>query len=164
MERIVSLQSRFAEAIDRCPGRTYGQRRQVFARLQRVRNYLLANCTLEIGNRELAHLANYSPTHFIRAFQCVYGETPHKFLVKQRLRRAAELVRHSSLAINEVAIVSGFESPSAFSRLFRRRFGMTAGTMRRLGSQRRLHVGQGSEKKPVPSGGVKIADSAALVL
>jgi len=141
IERIISLQSDFAREIDRCPGRTYGQRRQVFARLQRVRNYLLANCTLEIGNRELAHLANYSPTHFIRAFQSVYGETPHKFLVKQRLRRAAELVRFSSLAINEVAIVSGFESPSAFSRLFRRRFGMTAGTMRRLVVERTLRVG-----------------------
>ena len=58
VERIVAMQGGFAEAIARCPGRTYAQRRQVFVRLQRVRNYLTANCHLEIDNDELARMAN----------------------------------------------------------------------------------------------------------
>jgi len=133
VERLLSLQAGFAEAIERCAGRTYAQRRQVFVRLQRVRNYLTANCHLEIDNDELARLANYSPCHFIRAFGAVYGETPHAFLVRQRLERATRLLRVSMLAINEVAVESGFETASAFSRSFRQRFGMTPGTARRRG-------------------------------
>lgn len=139
-ERIMTLQGAFAEAIDRCPGRTYGQRRQVFVRLQRVRHYLATNCSLEIDNRDLAHRANYSPSQFIRAFRNVYGETPHTFLVRQRLRRARELLHASPLAINEIAIASGFENASAFSRLFRRRFGITAGTLRRQGVEHGLRT------------------------
>ena len=61
--------SQFAPAIGRCPGRTFAQRRQVFVRLQRVRNYLAANCHLDIDNETLARMASYSPWHFIRAFR-----------------------------------------------------------------------------------------------
>lgn len=133
LERTLALQGELVDAIARCPGRTYAQRRHVFVRLQRVRNYLEANCHLELDNDALARLANYSPWHFIRAFRAAYGETPHAYLVRQRLERACRLLRASHLAIAEVALASGFENRCAFSRLFRQRFGTTAGAMRRQG-------------------------------
>jgi AraC family transcriptional regulator len=131
LDRVVALQRDWAAAIARCPGRTYAQRRQVFLRLQRVRNYLAANCHLELDNDGLARMASYSPWHFIRAFRAAYQETPHAYLVDQRLRRARRLLRSSPLAIAEIALASGFENRCAFSRLFRQRFGTTAGAMRR---------------------------------
>lgn len=133
LDRILGLQGEFAAAIARCPGRTYAQRRQVFLRLQRVRNYLAANCHLDIDNNALARMASYSPWHFIRAFRAAYGETPHAYLIRQRLDRARRLLRASPLAIAEVALASGFENRCAFSRLFRQRFGTTAGAVRRQG-------------------------------
>ncbi|MFC5490497.1 AraC family transcriptional regulator [Dokdonella soli] len=132
-EGLVELQRAFAPAILRCPGRTFAQRRQVFVRLQRVRNYLAANCHLDIDNEALARMASYSPWHFIRAFRSAYGETPHTYLVRQRLERAKRLLSASSLAIAEIALASGFENRCAFSRLFRQRFGVTAGAVRRGG-------------------------------
>jgi AraC family transcriptional regulator len=138
LERICALQGSLVEAIERCPGRTHAQRRHVFARLQRVCNYLDSNCHLELDNDALARLANYSPWHFIRAFRAAYGETPHAYLVRRRLERACRLLRGSHLAISEVALASGFENRCAFSRLFRQRFGTTAGAMRRqVGEVRR---------------------------
>ena len=134
VDRVLGLQSEFAEAIARCPGRTYAQRRQVFLRLQRVRNFLSANCHLDVDNDAIARMASYSPWHFIRAFRAAYQETPHAYLVRQRLERAHRMLRVSPLAIAEVALASGFENRCAFSRLFRQRFGMTAGTVRRLGA------------------------------
>lgn len=133
IERVAAFQEMFAPAIERCPGRTYAQRRQVFLRLQRVRNYLAANCHLDIDNEALARMASYSPWHFIRAFRAAYEETPHAYLVRVRLERARRLLRASPLAIAEIALASGFENRCAFSRLFRQRFGVTAGTMRRHG-------------------------------
>ena len=131
LDRVVSLQQEFAGSIERCPGRTYTQRRQVFLRLQRVRNYLGTNCHLDVDNEALARMASYSPWHFIRAFRAAYGETPHAYLVRQRLERARRLLRGSPLAISEIALASGFENRCAFSRLFRQRFGTTAGAVRR---------------------------------
>ena len=131
LERVVAMQSGFNEAITRCPGRTYAQQRQVFVRLQRVRNYLLANPNVDIENEALARMANYSPSHFSRAFRSVYEETPHSFLIRQRLDLALRLLAGSPLAVNEIAIEAGFDTPSAFSRVFRQRFGITPGTARR---------------------------------
>lgn len=131
VERVIAMQSGFSEAIARCPGRTHAQQRQVFVRLQRVRNYLLANPHVDIENEALARMANYSPSHFIRAFRAVYEETPHSFLIRQRLDHARRLLLSSPLAINEIAIEAGFDNPSAFSRVFRQHFGITAGTARR---------------------------------
>jgi AraC family transcriptional regulator len=133
VESLFELQDEHAPAIERCPGRTYAQRRQVFLRLQRVRNYLAANCHLEVDNDRLARMASYSPWHFIRAFRAAYQQTPHAFLVDQRLQRARRLLRTSPLAVAEIALASGFENRCAFSRLFRQRFGVTAGAMRRAG-------------------------------
>jgi AraC family transcriptional regulator len=131
IDSIVALQSDFASAIERCPGRTYAKRRHVFLRLQRVRNHLATHCHLELDNDTLARMANYSPWHFIRAFRAAYLETPHAYLIDQRLQRAWELLRNSPLAIAEIAVASGFEDRCSFSRLFRRRFGTTAHAVRR---------------------------------
>ena len=135
VDRVVDLQGEFADAIARCPGRTYAQRRQVFLRLQRVRNFLSSNCHLDVDNDAIARMASYSPWHFIRAFRAAYQETPHAYLVRQRLERAHRMLRASPLAIAEIALASGFENRCAFSRLFRQRFGMTAGSVRRQASR-----------------------------
>jgi AraC family transcriptional regulator len=131
VEDVFSLQSGFSAAIERCPGRTYVQRRQVFLRLQRVRNYVISNCHRDLDNDELARIANYSPWQFIRAFRSAYEQTPHAFVIEQRLRRAQRLLISSSLSIAEIAAASGFEDRCAFSRLFSERFGVTARAFRR---------------------------------
>jgi AraC family transcriptional regulator len=127
---IAELQSSFDAQIANCPGRTLAQRRSVFLRLQRVRNYMINQCHLDLDIGTLARRASYSPWHFIRAYRAVYGETPHVTLVTQRLERARRLLDRSELAVAEVAFASGFENRCAFSRLFKRRFGVTAASVR----------------------------------
>jgi AraC family transcriptional regulator len=140
IESVLAMQARLGAAIGRCPGRTYAHRRQVFLRLQRVRNYLAANCHLDLDNEALARMASYSPWHFIRAFRAAYQETPHAYLVDQRLLRARRLLHSSPLAISEIAMASGFENRCAFSRLFRERFGVTAHALRRQSVVAAAHI------------------------
>lgn len=128
---VLDLQRSFDALIARCPGRTLAQRRAVFLRLQRVRNYMIANCQLDLDIDALARLASYSSWHFIRAFRAVFGETPHALLVADRLERARSLLHRSELAVAEVALAAGFENRCAFSRMFKRHFGVTAASMRR---------------------------------
>lgn len=125
-DKLASTQSELHAAIARCPGRTWINKRQVFLRLQRVRNYICAYCERELDIGELARMANYSPCHFLRTFHVVYQTTPHAYLVDQRLQRAWRMLRSGSFAVTEVAVASGFENRSAFSRLFHQRFGATA--------------------------------------
>ena len=74
---LAELQSAFDPLITRCPGRTLGQRRSVFLRLQRVYNHMESSSDLDLGVSGFARVANYSPCHFVRTFNAVYGETPY---------------------------------------------------------------------------------------
>lgn len=131
IEEILSLQAPLHAAIGRCPGRTHAKRLSSFLRLQRVRHHIINYCERDLDNSALARMANYSPCHFLRIFKQVFQETPHELLVNERLRRARHLLHTSDLAITEIALASGFENRSAFSRLFHQRFGTTANDMRR---------------------------------
>jgi AraC family transcriptional regulator len=127
---LAGLQSTFDPLIKRCPGRTLSQRRAVFLRLKRVYNCMEANSGVDLGIAGFARVANYSPCHFVRTFNTVYGETPHAVLMEQRLKRAMRLVNETELSITEVARASGFEDRCAFARSFKRRFGTTASALR----------------------------------
>lgn len=128
--QVAELQTRYEPLVACCPGRTLTQRRAVFARLQRVHHYLRANCHHDLDIDHLARMASYSSWHFIRAYNDVYGRTPHVAIVSYRLERARELLMRSQLAVAEVALASGFENRCAFSRLFKRRYGVTAVSLR----------------------------------
>lgn len=128
---IAAFQDPLYAVIGRCPGRTFATKLQVFLRLQRVRRFMNAYCERELDNDTLARIATYSPCHFLRTFTAAYQETPHSYLVRQRLRRAERLLRSGDLAVTEVALASGFESRSTFSRTYRQHFGVTASEVRR---------------------------------
>jgi AraC family transcriptional regulator len=128
---LADLQSAFDPMIARCPGRTLAQRRSVFLRLQRVFNRIESTSKPALGVATFARAANYSPCHFVRTFNLVFGETPYAVLMEQRLRRAFQLVNDTQLSITEVARASGFEDRCAFARSFKIRFGRTATAVRR---------------------------------
>ena len=125
-DRIAELQAPLRRAMARCPGRTLARKRQIFLRLQHVRNFMGAFCNQDLDNETLALMANFSPCYFLRAFKAVYLETPHAYLIDQRLQRARRLLHSSGMAVTEVALASGFENRCVFSRTFHKYFGMTA--------------------------------------
>ena len=71
--------------------------------------------TIEDLSREVA----LSPFYLIRAFRRVYKQTPHQYLVEQRIAKAKELLRNTDLIVTDICIQVGFESLGSFSTLFR---------------------------------------------
>lgn len=130
LDRVLPLQGPLHDRVNRCPGRTLEQRRRVFSRLQRVRNFLRSHCAEDIGVQAGARQSGYSPCHFLRVFHRVFGETPQNFITRQRLILARELLCTSPFGVNEVGLAAGFESRSSFARQFRRHFGTNASAFR----------------------------------
>ncbi|AKU92471.1 L-rhamnose operon transcriptional activator RhaR [Vulgatibacter incomptus] len=76
--------------------------------------------------------AGLSPFHFLRLFTKVVGVTPHQYVVRSRLRRAARLlVDDEKKPITEIAFDAGFGDLSNFIRTFRRAAGISPGDFRR---------------------------------
>lgn len=58
-----------------------------------------------------------------RLFKLHIGQTPGRFYLQLRLKAARRLIAETQLSMTEVALRCGFNSPQAFSRAFRARFG-----------------------------------------
>lgn len=78
-----------------------------------------------------AAAAGLSPYHFLRSFAAVLGVTPHQYLVRCRLRKAARLLADPERAVTDVALDVGFADLSNFVRSFRRAAGVPPLAFRR---------------------------------
>jgi AraC-like DNA-binding protein len=67
--------------------------------------------------------AAMSPYHFLRVFRQVVGMTPHQYVLRTRMHRAAVRLRASNEAISAIAFDAGFNDLSTFNRRFRRIIG-----------------------------------------
>jgi AraC family transcriptional regulator len=66
-----------------------------------------------------------SAFHFLRIFADTLGVTPHQYLVRSRLRRAARLLADDDKSITDIAFDVGFGDLSNFVRTFHRAAGVS---------------------------------------
>jgi transcriptional regulator GlxA family with amidase domain len=73
----------------------------------------------------LADRLSVSADKLERSFRNEFGVSPGSYYRTTRLRRAHDLLAHSTLPVREVAFSCGFWSVSSFSRAFREQYGYT---------------------------------------
>lgn len=99
--------------------------------LARVQRYVEERLDSTILVETLAEVAKLSPGHFCRAFKGSVGETPHAFLVRQRIRRAQALMLETTDTLSHIAYACGLTDQAHLTRLFRRLVGDTPLAWRR---------------------------------
>ena len=77
----------------------------------------------EIDLDGCAMRCSLSRSRFNHIFTKVIGTSPLQYQQQLRLEQACELLRSSSLSINEISYSVGFTDPLYFSRLFKKRIG-----------------------------------------
>lgn len=113
--------------------RLFGERRrqpQGTLDLQRLDAYIDTHMARRISVAELAQVMCLSASHFHAQFKESVGLTPHQYLLKARLDRAARLLRESSLPLVRIAEECGFSSQSALTTAMRRYLGLTPKRLR----------------------------------
>jgi AraC-like DNA-binding protein len=85
----------------------------------------------EVDLERAARAVNLSPFHFLRLFARALGVTPHQYLVRARLRRAARLLSDDERSVTDVALEVGFADLSNFVRTFHRAAGVSPGRFQR---------------------------------
>ncbi len=94
-------------------------------RIARVLRHLESRIVEPHPLADLARVAGLSRYHFLRTFKRVTGVTPHQWLLRARLREAAERLVASRDPVTDIALRVGFEDLSNFIRSFRAEFGMS---------------------------------------
>lgn len=99
--------------------------------LRRVREFIDAHLGEPLAIEDLAEIAGLSPFHFARAFKRSTGQSPHQFVLRQRIERAKRLLAEEKISQAEVALLCGFSSQSHFTARFRSLVGVTPGEFTR---------------------------------
>jgi LacI family transcriptional regulator len=84
-----------------------------------------------IAVADVLRVAGLSRTHLERRFKQVLGQTPHALIRSAQLEQVKQLLLETNLPIARVADVTGFQSPSYLSAVFRREQGETPFEFRR---------------------------------
>lgn len=82
---------------------------------------------------DLAAAASLSTSQLIRRFKAATGLTPHRYLVRLRLRQAVRELRDGDRPIAEIAVACGFSHQEHLTRTMRARLGTTPAQVRRAG-------------------------------
>ncbi|MBI4978114.1 MAG: helix-turn-helix domain-containing protein [Spirochaetes bacterium] len=86
---------------------------------------LLSEADYEVSSVDaLAKKAGYSKYHFIRKFKRMTGLSPWHHILLMRISRAKEMLI-SGLSVKETAHTLGFRDPNYFSRVFRKKTGLS---------------------------------------
>src|SRR6202167_2368977 len=100
--------------------------------LQRARDFINANLAGDPSISQVANECKLSSSYFARAFKEATGISPHRWLTKQRVERAKELLQDPALGLADIAQACGFVDQSHFTRVFSRSEGYSPGRWRRL--------------------------------
>lgn len=102
-----------------------------YVRLCRARDFVAAHYTRRLTLNDAASVACLSPFHFHRLFSKAFGETPHDFQSRLRLKEAQHRLILDNDHVTDICFDLGYESLGTFSSRFRRLTGNSPAHYRR---------------------------------
>lgn len=100
---------------------------------QIVHNNIFTDCSIE----KLARLTNRSLTSFKKEFRRQFRESPHKWMIRQRLMHARLLLISTGKPIAELGAECNFPNTSHFIKLFKKEFSLTPSVYRHRHNERK---------------------------
>jgi AraC family transcriptional regulator len=95
------------------------------ARLRRIKELVDARMEDDLSLDDMAQSVGLSTAHFARMFRKSTGETPHQFVLRQRLERAKDMLRAPDARVLDVAVACGFKTQQHFAQAFRDLWGVS---------------------------------------
>src|ERR1700747_1267330 len=89
------------------------------ARLRKSKELVHVKMEDDLSLDEMAQSVGLSTAHFARMFRKSTGETPHQFVLRQRIERAKAMLRAPSARVLDVAVACGFKTQQHFAQVFR---------------------------------------------
>lgn len=93
--------------------------------LVKAKEYIEQHFTESIRAEELSRYCSMSETNLRRKFREYIGQPPLDYQIGLRIRRARELLLERKYNVSEVAVLVGFDDVNYFSRLFKKRVGIS---------------------------------------
>ena len=99
--------------------------------IQKVVKEMSQNLETPVSTKDLAVSQRISQRQLERLFSRYVACSPRRYYLNLQLERAHQLCEQTCLSLTEVALASGFSSPSVFTRHFKRKFRVTPSQLRK---------------------------------
>lgn len=83
-------------------------------------HFMTENLEHKLTLKELASHFGYSESYMYRLFFKETGYAPMNYFLHMKIDRACQLLLHTNMKINQVALKLGFDDPYYFSRIFKK--------------------------------------------
>lgn len=93
--------------------------------LQELTDFIRSNLDLPLTLPALAQRVHFSPEYLSRYFKRHTGQTLHSYILLLRMKKAEDLLLHTSYPITEIGYLCGFTSASNFRKYFTKNFGVS---------------------------------------
>jgi AraC-like DNA-binding protein len=91
---------------------------------RRCKSHIDRHCIALRRLDEVARACHMDPAYVCRLFKRFGSTTPYRYLVRQKMNRAAELLQDPDMLVKQVADELGFTDPFHFSRSFKKVYGI----------------------------------------
>ncbi|HMH21389.1 MAG TPA: AraC family transcriptional regulator [Puia sp.] len=99
--------------------------------IKESRDWLMRHMENPPTLKQLAHHAGINDFKLKKGYKQVFGTTVFSDFHRERMARARKFLLETEMALMEVAMLSGYQDASNFSRAFKSYFGFTAGELRK---------------------------------
>lgn len=100
--------------------------------VQRCIGEIVTNYQQPLDLNSLSERLNTNPIYLLKAFKESTGETPIAYLNSQRLKIACSFLESTDMQINDIAYATGISNANYFTRVFKKKLGMTPLEYRRI--------------------------------
>lgn len=87
--------------------------------------YVKFNYMKKITANDLAKVAMIEYSYLFRLFKAKFGISPGEYVINYKMRNAARLLKESDIGISETAAMVGYEDRAAFSKIFKKHYGVS---------------------------------------
>jgi AraC family transcriptional regulator len=129
----IQLAARSVQLVDGFSPRANGAPPAAVARVTRTLRMIERDPTAQLTLPILAREARLSSYHFLRTFEEMTGVTPHRYILRARLREAAMRLATEKTKIVDIALDCGFGDVSNFNHAFRAEFDVSPRMYRQRG-------------------------------
>lgn len=99
--------------------------------IRACKDYIMSHCTEHISLEKMADKLKISYSYLSRKFKETEGMTIQQYIIREKLKAAADMISCSELSLTEIAFSLDFASQSHMGSRFKKQYGMTPGEYRK---------------------------------
>lgn len=93
--------------------------------IEQIHQFVQENLSGDISLTSIAAEVHLNPSYLSRYYKQTTGQNLLEYIQSTKLHVALQLMKNTTLKLNEIAIRVGFESPSYFTTFFKRKMGLS---------------------------------------